>query len=149
GFAAIAVRGRVVEALGLARAPLVPTILAPIGMLALGPLSDLATSLMAKYLPSWTFGSLDELSQLGRAGPWIVMVFLMAVLPGVSEELVFRGLLQRSIRRKRLGLVMSAVFFALAHVDPQHVAGVLPLGFYLAWVAMRTDSTWPTMLAHV
>jgi membrane protease YdiL (CAAX protease family) len=58
-------------------------------------------------------------------------------------------MLQRAFPAGLLGITVSAVGFALLHIDPHHVAGVLPLGFFLAWVAYRTDSTGPSIAAHV
>lgn len=148
GVVALA-RKDVWRGLGLHRVPLVPLLLAPIGMLALQPVSDLCVTVFARAFPRLTFGALDQLADLGRAGPFALMFLLMAVGPGVSEELIFRGLLQRSIERRWLAILVSALAFSFAHVDPHHVAGVLPIGFYLAWVAARSDSTWVTMAAHV
>ena len=66
----------------------------------------------------------------------------------MAEELLFRGVLQRSVAPGVLAVGLSGVGFALFHVDPVHVAGVLPLGLFLAWVGQRA-STRVTVLAHV
>ncbi len=65
-----------------------------------------------------------------------------------GEEVFFRGLVLRSIRRPWLAIPISALGFAAIHLDPPHVVGVIPLGFYLAYVAYRADSTWVTIVAH-
>jgi hypothetical protein len=61
---------------------------------------------------------------------------------------MFRGLLQNAAASRVTAVVVSAVSFALFHIDPHHVAGVLPLGFFLAWVGLRCG-TWVTIFAHV
>lgn len=137
------------RALGLERAPRAALLLAPLGALALGPTSDFLASKFLELLPNFTIGNLEMIGNLAKAGPFPVMFVLMAVMPGVSEELLFRGVLQRSIRIAPLAIAASALVFACAHFDPPHVVGVLPMGAYLAWVAYRTDSTWPTIVAHV
>lgn len=137
------------RALGLDRAPLAAMLLAPVGALALGPTSDLLASVFMEFLPNVSFGNLEAITKLANSAPFLVMFVLMAVLPGVSEELLFRGVLQRAIRTAPIAIAVSAVVFACAHLDPPHVVGVLPMGFYLAWVAHRTDSTWPTIGAHI
>jgi membrane protease YdiL (CAAX protease family) len=58
-------------------------------------------------------------------------------LPGLSEELAFRGLVQNAPGRTDVKIALSAILFALFHVDPHHVVGVLPLGVFLAWVGAR------------
>ena len=100
-------------------------------------------------LPSLSLGNLEAITGMARRAPFLLMFVLMAVLPGVSEELLFRGVLQRAIRRAPLAIAASALAFACAHLDPPHVVAVLPMGVYLAWVAHRSDSTWPTIGAHV
>jgi membrane protease YdiL (CAAX protease family) len=77
---------------------------------------------------------------------WLWPTF--ALLPGLSEELLFRGVLQRALVRPGLAIACSGCAFALFHVDPVHVVGVLPLGLFLAWVAQRS-STAVSIFAHV
>jgi len=135
--------------LGLDRAPVAAMFLAPVGALALGPTSDALASLFMKLLPSINMGNLEAITKMAKNAPFLLMFVLMAVLPGISEELLFRGVLQRAIRSTPVAIIVSAVVFACAHLDPPHVVAVLPMGVYLAWVAHRTDSTWPTIGAHV
>ena len=85
---------------------------------------------------------------IARREPWWIAVPLLALVPGFGEEVFFRGLVLRSIRRPWLAIPISALGFAAIHLDPPHVVGVIPLGFYLAYVAYRADSTWVTIVAH-
>lgn len=138
------------EALGLRkRAPLAAFLAAPIGILALGPLSDVLVQLARWLLPNATFGALEQINALARSHSPLVLIPFLAICPGFGEELLFRGFVQRSIGRGRLAITVSALTFAAIHVDPHHVIGVIPLGFFLAWTAARTDSTWVTITAHV
>lgn len=137
------------RALGLDRVAPLAVALAPLGALGLGPTSDALAGAFARAFPGLSIGNLGALGRIADAAPYPLAFILMALLPGVSEELLFRGVLQRSIRRPPLAIAVSAVLFALVHVDPPHVVGVIPIGFYLAWVAARARSTWPTIAAHV
>ena len=47
-----------------------------------------------------------------------------------------------------LAVLVSGTAFALFHVDPVHVVGVLPLGLFLSWVAQRSNTS-VTIFAHV
>jgi membrane protease YdiL (CAAX protease family) len=79
------------------------------------------------------------------------LLLLVAVLPGIVEELMFRGYLQtRLIQRwsPAAAIVVSALIFSLAHLDPLHVCGVLPLGLWLGLIAWRSESVWPAMICH-
>ena len=42
----------------------------------------------------------------------------------------------------------AILLFAAFHLDPHHIAGVLPLGFFLAWVGARCG-TLVTIVAHI
>jgi membrane protease YdiL (CAAX protease family) len=97
---------------------------------------------------------LEQLSNLllGQSGLGLVLVVLCAaVLPGLSEELFFRGFIREGLIRRHgfiLAILVPAVFFAAAHMDPMHSTAVLPLGIWFGLIAWWTRSTIPAMLAH-
>jgi membrane protease YdiL (CAAX protease family) len=137
------------RSLGLRPAPPSLYVAASLGTLALAPLADLFMRTMAELFPTWTFGAMEGLRELAVQSPILVLWPLLALMPGLGEELLFRGLLQRSIAGVAKPVLISGVTFALFHVDPHHVAGVLPLGLFLAWVAAAVGSTWVSVVAHV
>jgi len=136
------------SALGLGGAPWPAFVMAPLGILGLGPTSDGIVHLMRWLAPNFTFGTLGQLDTLMQGHSFFVLWPLVALLPGFAEEIFFRGLVQRCLGNGALAIVVSGVTFACFHMDPHHVAGVLPVGLYLAWVAARTNSTWTTIVAH-
>ncbi len=137
------------EALGLRGAPWPTFLAAPVGILALGPTSDLLRRMMQEYLPWATLGALEGLDQVARAAPIWIVVPAMALVPGFAEEILFRGVFQRSIRNGVLAVILSGTLFAAYHLDPQHVVAVLPLGLYLAWLGQRTGSLAVPVTGHV
>jgi membrane protease YdiL (CAAX protease family) len=140
----------VLDTLGLRRLPHpIALAAAPIGILALGPLSDVVVEFARRIAPNATFGALDTIDAIARSAPIYVLIPFLAFCPGFGEEILFRGFIQRAIGRGWLAISVSATTFALIHLDPHHVVGVVPLGFFLAWVAARTDSTWVSIAAHV
>jgi membrane protease YdiL (CAAX protease family) len=85
----------------------------------------------------------------GRAA---LAVLVIGVLAPLVEELVFRGLLYGYVAGRWGGLaalIISTLAFAAAHLEPIHVALVLPIGLLLGWTRMRTNSLWPAIAAHV
>jgi uncharacterized protein len=76
---------------------------------------------------------------------------IMAILAPLVEEVVFRGLLYGWIAG-RWGTIaawlVSSILFAAAHVEPAHAILVLPLGLLFGWLRRRTDSLWPSLVAH-
>jgi sodium transport system permease protein len=79
------------------------------------------------------------------------LLFYIAVLPAVCEELAFRGILLSGLRRKLrpAGLIVSVgVIFGLFHVTLYRLAPTAMLGMALTAVAMMTGSIFPGMLLH-
>ncbi|MDD9932243.1 MAG: CPBP family intramembrane metalloprotease [Myxococcales bacterium] len=135
-------------ALGLRRAPALSYPVAALGVIALAPLSDLFVSTIARWAPDIGGANLETIEHMvSNTSPLLIWPFL-ALLPGISEELLFRGLLQNAAGRGLRAIMISALGFALFHLDPHHVVGVLPQGFFLAWVGSRAG-TWVTIFAHV
>jgi membrane protease YdiL (CAAX protease family) len=136
------------EALGLYAAPAGMVTAAAVGTVMLGPLGDYCMTLFSDVFPGFSLGVVPTLHELAQRLPLVWLWPTFALLPGLAEELLFRGVLQRSIRRRRLSVWVSGCAFALFHVDPVHVVGVLPLGLFLAWAAARSCTT-VTILAHI
>lgn len=76
---------------------------------------------------------------------------MFALLPAVCEEMVFRGVLARSLGRHLTvpaAVVISALVFALYHLSVIQALPTFSLGCLLAVIALRADSIGPTILAH-
>lgn len=142
-------RTSIKEGLGFRGAPLVTFIVGPIGILALGPTSEQLVSLMKWLLPNATLNALESIAALVNAHPAWMLWPIIALSPGIAEEVFFRGLVQRSAGFGTRAIVISGLSFSFFHMDPHHVAGVLPLGFYLAWLGARTGTTLVPILAHI
>lgn len=136
------------RALGLEPAPPICFLAAALGIVMLGPFADRLMTEMARLLPGASLGVVPFLHDLVRQMPLFAAWPALALFPGVSEELMFRGLLQRAAGTGALAIALSAICFAAFHIDPHHVVGVLPLGVFLAWVGSRCG-TWVTIFAHV
>jgi len=77
---------------------------------------------------------------------------LLAGLAPLVEELVFRGLLYGWVAGRwgsLIAWIVSSLAFAAAHVELAHVILVLPLGLWFGWLRRRTDSLWPSLVAHM
>lgn len=82
----------------------------------------------------------------------IVLAYTAIALVGpVVEELLFRGLLTASFRRRFGALrtaLLTAALFALAHFIPRVMPAIFVLGLALAFVYERVGSTVPGILVH-
>ncbi len=83
----------------------------------------------------------------------LASLFVMAILPGISEELFFRGLLMRfAAKRSRaviFPLLVSSLFFALAHSNIYGMFSIFIAGGLLAGIYYLTGSLWCSVLAHM
>jgi len=84
-------------------------------------------------------------------GLWITLI-VFALLPGVCEELLFRGLLLAGLRRRLSAfqvVVAVGVVFGLFHVEFEKIPIVSLMGVLLALVCLRSGSIFTAMLVHV
>ena len=79
------------------------------------------------------------------------MIFMMAIVPGIFEELAFRGVLLHGLskRLKPIPLVLAVgLLFGLFHVSLWRIPPTAYLGTILATVVVLTGSIYPAMLWH-
>jgi membrane protease YdiL (CAAX protease family) len=85
-----------------------------------------------------------------HAPQFALFAFAVVVLAPITEELAFRGLGFGLLRPFGLaiGIVGSAVLWALAHGLLDALPVITMLGIGLAWLRYRQDSTIPGMILH-
>ncbi|NLW19443.1 MAG: CPBP family intramembrane metalloprotease [Candidatus Cloacimonetes bacterium] len=78
------------------------------------------------------------------------MFLVIAVMPGICEELMFRGFLIRFFEKGKFWqpVIISALLFALFHLDPFRFIPVLILGILLGYLSSRSGSIINSMLSH-
>ena len=80
--------------------------------------------------------------------PFIVFI---SVMPGLSEEFLFRGYMQRRLIERWsawVGILVTSLLFAAMHIMPHAVLFAFPLGIWLGLMAWRCDSVWPGVICH-
>ncbi len=88
---------------------------------------------------------------LGADIPVWQMLFFFAVLPGIFEEIAFRGVLLHGLRSqlKPLQLVLVAgIVFGFFHVDLFRIPPTSLLGVLLVIAVIRSGSIYPAMAWH-
>ena len=105
----------------------------------------------------------DLLQKLGYRAPdntiptvsgWYLIpaLLVIALLPAVFEETIFRGIQVGSMQRSGWGtaatLFLSGALFALFHENPAQTIYQFICGVCYALLAVRSGSILPTMLAH-
>ncbi len=96
-------------------------------------------------------GLAETLHGARGTGLWLVLVGLV-VAPGIAEELLCRGFLQRGLQ-PRLGapaaVGISALAFGALHLEPIHALLAAVLGLYLGAAAYWADSTRASIACHL
>lgn len=96
------------------------------------------------YLES--MGKLFELD-LPLWGSFLVV----AVAPGICEELLFRGFMPRFFEKYgfKINIILIALLFAAFHLDPFRFFPVFLLGLILAYLTLRSGSIVNSMILHI
>lgn len=106
---------------------------------------------------------IDLLSLIGYSSPGVPVpslegwgllpaILVIALLPALFEELLFRGILARGMHGGGWGLVPSVLLagamFSLYHGNPEQTVYQFFCGACFTLIALRSGSILPTMVAH-
>lgn len=82
--------------------------------------------------------------------PIWMYVLVLAVVPAIGEELAFRGVIMRGFMRYGAwpAIIISAVFFGVAHGSMYRFLPTFLMGLALGWVVWRTRSLVAGMIIH-
>jgi len=111
--------------------------------------------MIAAGVPAGLILGLAQATGLGRLGIGLAELLLIAGLAAGAEELLFRGLLQRTladVMGSTAAIGLATVPFAALYLGTGSVAGVMGvagLGLLLGWAANRSGSTWPAIAGHL
>lgn len=112
---------------------------------------------LQELLPSWPQWAQElidsterEMGQLMRHPAGYIVI---ALLPPVVEELVFRGTILRLLLAWKpqspwLMIVVTSLLFALVHLNPAQMAHAFLIGLLLGWMYRRTGSIVPGVAFH-
>lgn len=94
----------------------------------------------------------ELMQRLSDQGGPLLLVAILAVTPGICEELLCRGPLLAGLRRGigPIGAVLVSAFcFATLHLSPYRFLPQFVLGIFLAALTLRAGSVWPAVLVHI
>jgi len=78
-------------------------------------------------------------------------LLFISLAPGFSEELLFRGYMQRRLLERwnaSAAILVTSLIFALFHITPHAVVFALPVGIWLGLMAWKSRSVWPGIVCH-
>lgn len=83
---------------------------------------------------------------------WAVpFILLIGLLPGIAEEILFRGYLQRRFIDRwgpAQGIAVTSIIFGLFHVTPHGIALATIIGVWLGMLAYQIGSILPGIFCH-
>ncbi len=95
----------------------------------------------------------DTLSLLERYGvtAWWQVALVVVILPAVTEELFFRGVMFSALEREGTlpALLLTSAAFAMIHGDLGNLAGPFAAGMIYGYMVYVLDSVWPAVFAHL
>lgn len=83
--------------------------------------------------------------------PLWIMLFHVAVVPAVCEELMFRGIILRNFERELppwVAVVLTGTLFGLYHLRFTQALPLILLGILITWLVWRTGSLWVVVAVH-
>ena len=113
--------------------------------------------LVQGLIPEWSGWAKEIVDQTNEQLEGMMSVpggyMVIALLPPVVEEMVFRGCVLRSLlewkpRHRWWMIALSALIFAIVHLNPAQMPHAFLIGLLLGWLYMRTGSIVPGVAYH-
>ncbi len=109
---------------------------------------------IGQHIPGWQ-EFVKQAEKLFQAGHFdlspLVFFFLMAISPGICEEIMFRGFIQSALLKRMRpwsAIVLTGFLFGCYHLSIYRLLPTTVLGILMGWLCFRTRSIYPAMLAH-
>lgn len=96
-------------------------------------------------------GLLELFLEMNGLGDLAVNLFVMAILPALGEEMLFRGVIQPTLAKRmnmHLAIWVSAILFGLMHQNLINLIPLTLLGGVLGYLRYWSGSLWLPILAH-
>ncbi len=78
------------------------------------------------------------------------LFFLIALLPGICEEVMFRGYFVKAFENKGMwnSIILSGILFGVLHLDIYRLIPVSILGIWMGYLVIKTNSIVIPIIAH-
>jgi len=96
--------------------------------------------------------SLDLLEKALKSIKATIGIWPLFLIPPIVEELFFRGFVLSAFRKRArpwVAVLVTALLFALFHLDPSRLLTTGVIGIWLGYVVVSTGSIWPAIIAHL
>lgn len=83
--------------------------------------------------------------------PQFVMIYSIALMPAIFEELAFRGVLYNSLAGvldEKLVVLVTGFIFAVMHLNPISLVWLIPFGILLGFFRRKYNTLWYGIIFH-
>lgn len=120
-------------------------------------LSNLIANILARILPEGTEVAQEITNQLMSDSGFFITFLVVAILPALGEEILFRGFILSSFRyngninRKKYvwPIIISGLLFGLMHIYLVKILPTAILGIVFGYIVVKTGSIFIPMLLHL
>lgn len=98
-----------------------------------------------------SLNAMEMVKEMAQSTPLPLMILIVALLPAIGEELVFRGAIGRVLIASLgvwAGVILTSILFGCIHIHPVHAMSVIPLGIAMHVIYLWTRSFWLPMILH-
>ncbi len=139
--------------------PLSPTKSTTGGVAFFGVLAAVGMCFLANFITSYIVAFFEELGASSPEMPemndgtltsYFLNLFVMAVLPALLEEMIFRGYYMQVLRPYGdwFAVFMTSILFSLMHGNLQQVPFAFLVGLALGWLLIYTNNIWLPVAVH-
>ena len=96
--------------------------------------------------------SLQQFQEMFTSAPLWSLLLVLAVLPAICEELVFRGFMLSGLRHmghKWIAIIVTSAFFGVLHGVLQQSINACIVGVLIGYIAVQTGSVIPCIFFHL
>ncbi|MBL50661.1 MAG: hypothetical protein CMG57_01730 [Candidatus Marinimicrobia bacterium] len=116
-------------------------------------LSDELDRIVQMFIPAPDYiVDLNGLLQPESVSGFILLFIAVVLIAPLGEELLFRGFLQQFLEKYwkdvTRAILITALFFAMIHMNPFWFIQIYLLGILLGFLAWRTGSVLPPLILH-
>lgn len=111
------------------------------------------------HLPDWmhdmegqTEVIMKKILHMDSIGSLLMNVLIIGIIPGIGEELIFRGIIQKSLYKyvanPYVAILLASILFSALHFQFEGFLPRVILGMILGLIYFWSGSLWPNIAAH-
>ena len=144
----IVLRPKTVDGVSMSVVSPLTTLLTVVLTFCIMPLVMLINSLSSLFVEN---GVSTTMNSLVKENPIWMNLIIIALLPAVVEEFIFRGLILNGYKRRNplMAILLSSFLFGIMHMNLNQFSYAFVIGLIFGLLAYATGSLLPSILGHI